>query len=205
MSSSDTPHDVKAAPDEPAGEEKPGLPPAKPLRIDRTTENQSVRSNRNGAADESSAQLGAPLFRKLVAADEDLVGLVAYGLYKQNKYEWLAAFEKSCGRRPTADESNAYVLGEGTPRRLATYRQLAEAALAARSPNPEARLPARLIERQPVVDSLPRPGSALRQPNNSGAKAVPKGNRISAYYVAFMAALAILCVWLLVHFNVVKM
>jgi hypothetical protein len=69
------------------------------------------------------------VFSSLVQADGDIVGLVAYSIYKQNKVDWLNAFQKVSGRAPTEQELNAYIIGESTPRRLATYRQLAGATL----------------------------------------------------------------------------
>lgn len=75
------------------------------------------------------------IFRQLVKEDSDIAGLVAYSIYKQNKLDWLAAFEQAKGRAPTADEQASYIIGEGTPRRLITYRHLAEAMLAGTGPD----------------------------------------------------------------------
>ena len=70
------------------------------------------------------------IFSRLVQGDTDIAGLVAYSIYKQNKLDWLAAFETAKARVPDDAELFSYIVGEGTPRRLATYRQLAEATLA---------------------------------------------------------------------------
>jgi hypothetical protein len=70
-----------------------------------------------------------PIFDILVRDETDLDGLVAYALYKQNKRDWLIAFEKSNGRQPEAKELASYILGERTPRRIETYRRLAGDAL----------------------------------------------------------------------------
>jgi hypothetical protein len=67
-----------------------------------------------------------PLFGLLVQGERDVAGLLAYSLYKQNKRDWLIAFEATHGREPTEDESAAFILGERIPRRLQTYRLLAE-------------------------------------------------------------------------------
>lgn len=75
------------------------------------------------------------IFRQLVKEDADIAGLVAYSIYKQNKLDWLTAFEQAKGRAPTADEQSSYIIGEGTPRRLVTYRHLAEAMLAGTGPD----------------------------------------------------------------------
>lgn len=74
------------------------------------------------------------VFESLVTGDADIVGLVAYSIYKQNKHDWLVAFDKAKGRGPNENEVAAYILGESTPRRLAIYRHLAEATLEGRGP-----------------------------------------------------------------------
>ena len=75
------------------------------------------------------------VFESLVTADGDIVGLVAYSIYKQNKHDWLIAFEKLKSRPPNDGEQSAYIVGESTPRRLAIYRHLAEATLDGRGPD----------------------------------------------------------------------
>ena len=70
------------------------------------------------------------VFGKLVNDDDDIVGLVAYALYKQNKIDWRRAFEAEHGRAPKDEEFAAYIVGENTPRRVATYRFLAESTIA---------------------------------------------------------------------------
>ncbi len=69
------------------------------------------------------------IFAKLVSGDDDIVGLVAYSLYKQNKIDWMRAFEARFGRAPNDLEFAAYIVGENTPRRVATYRFLAESTV----------------------------------------------------------------------------
>lgn len=74
------------------------------------------------------------VFGSLVTGDNDIVGLVAYSIYKQNKHDWLIAFNKATGRPPNEAENAAYIIGESTPRRLSIYRHLAEATLEGRGP-----------------------------------------------------------------------
>ncbi|MBV8850172.1 MAG: hypothetical protein JOZ16_11380, partial [Methylobacteriaceae bacterium] len=76
-----------------------------------------------------------PVFSHLVTSDNDIVGLVAYSIYKQNKLDWLLAFQRAVGREPSELENTAYIIGEATPRRLATYRHLAESTLAGSGPD----------------------------------------------------------------------
>ena len=83
------------------------------------------------------------VFTSLVKEDSDISGLVAYSIYKQNKLDWLQAFEAATGRAPNEAELTAYIIGESTPRRLATYRHLAESTLAGKGPDVERGMPAR--------------------------------------------------------------
>lgn len=50
------------------------------------------------------------IFERLVKDADDLVGLVAYGLYQQRKREWMAAHEKTRGSPPTEDDLKAHAL-----------------------------------------------------------------------------------------------
>ena len=83
------------------------------------------------------------VFTSLVREDGDIAGLVAYSIYKQNKLDWLQAFEAAKGRVPDEGELSSYIIGESTPRRLATYRHLAEATLAGKGPDVDGATPAR--------------------------------------------------------------
>jgi hypothetical protein len=71
------------------------------------------------------------LYDRLVEAEDDLVGLIAYALYKQHKRDWLAAFSTDTGRQPRDEEVHAFMLGEGTDKQLRGYR--AQAAVVLRS------------------------------------------------------------------------
>ena len=74
------------------------------------------------------------IFDSLVNVEGEVAGLVAYSIYKQNKRAWLHDFIKASGRPPNEAESRAYIIGESTERRLATYRHLAAATLAGQGP-----------------------------------------------------------------------
>ena len=81
-----------------------------------------------------------PVFDALVGSDEeDVAGLVAYAIYKQNKRAWLDDFVKATGRAPSDAETRSYIIGESTERRLATYRRLAASTLAGDVPSRSAR------------------------------------------------------------------
>jgi hypothetical protein len=107
-----------------------------------TRDGTAVRPVGGGDYGESRASLSPadegdrnPVFSSLVTGDNDIVGLVAYSIYKQNKLDWLLAFQRATGREPNEQENVAYIVGEATPRRLATYRHLAESTLAGSGPD----------------------------------------------------------------------
>jgi hypothetical protein len=66
------------------------------------------------------------MFELLVQGESDVQGLLAYALYKQNKRDWLIAFQATHGCDPGDAETEAFILGERLPRRTGTYRRLAE-------------------------------------------------------------------------------
>jgi hypothetical protein len=92
----------------------------------------------NGHVAEGSSETLEPerntIFDRLVRVEGEVSGLVAYSIYKQNKRAWLNDFQKTVGRPPTEAETRAYIIGESTDRRLATYRHLAQATLAGQGP-----------------------------------------------------------------------
>ncbi|MDB5569679.1 MAG: uncharacterized protein JWN93_862 [Hyphomicrobiales bacterium] len=87
-----------------------------------------------GAAEDNDAERNS-VFTSLVTSDTDVVGLVAYSIYKQNKHDFLVAYARARGREPSEGELSAYIIGEATPRRLAIYRHLANATLEGRGPD----------------------------------------------------------------------
>ncbi|MGL4243172.1 MAG: hypothetical protein ACRCTI_18820, partial [Beijerinckiaceae bacterium] len=91
-------------------------------------------SDQPAAADDPN-----PMFGLLVENDDDVAGLLAYGLYKQNKRDWLLAHRARAGREPTSAELEAFILGERIPRRVTTYRRLALDMLAGERPGAAAR------------------------------------------------------------------
>ena len=93
------------------------------------------------------------VFTSLVTADDDIVGLVAYSIYKQNKYDWLQAYSRLEGRMPEPAEVHSYLLGESTARRLATYRHLAQAVLDGRGAEVAGNGAARLATRAGRTDA----------------------------------------------------
>jgi hypothetical protein len=66
----------------------------------------------------------------LVEHDWDRVGLLAMAIYEQHRRDWITNYRQEFGRGPEEYAFHVFELAEHTPRRLAAYRQLAEARLA---------------------------------------------------------------------------
>ncbi len=126
------------------------------------------------------------VFRHLVKDDSDIAGLVAYSIYKQNKLDWLTAFETAKGRAPDDAELASYIIGEGTARRLATYRHLAEATLAGHGPD--------------VEGGGSRAVTPYRARGAAGAPSVLSPLLIGIYVL--IAILFVVGFWLAAHFTV---
>lgn len=70
------------------------------------------------------------VYEKLVREPGDLVGMIAYALYKDSKRDWILRFEKDENRRPDEDETfRGYVRAQGD-RELDRLRNQAEDLLA---------------------------------------------------------------------------
>jgi hypothetical protein len=101
---------------------------AKMPHIEQVVSQKPDVSQKPGVSQELSTSRN-PMFDRLVEREEDTVGLLAYALYKQTKRDWLIAFDETHARAPTDAESRAFITGEQLPRRLQTYRQLAQQQL----------------------------------------------------------------------------
>ena len=66
----------------------------------------------------------------LVSHGSDCVGLLAMAIYEQHREDWVQNYREAFGQKPDDYACHCYELAEHTPRRLAAYRQLAEARLA---------------------------------------------------------------------------
>jgi hypothetical protein len=130
------------------------------------------------------------IFNTLVTSDSDVVGLVAYSIYKQNKHDFLVAFGREHGREPDDAELSAYTLGEATPRRLATYRHLAEGTLAGRGP-----------EAQPAAAPRASAAPAYAQSSaQSPAPVISTGTIVSLVTILVVIGFFI---WLALRFGVI--
>jgi hypothetical protein len=66
----------------------------------------------------------------LVEHNCDTVGLLAMAIYEQHRRDWIQNYRERFGRAPDEYACEVFELAEHTQRRLAAYRQLAEARLA---------------------------------------------------------------------------
>ena len=124
------------------------------------------------------------VFAHLVQGDDDIAGLVAYSIYKQHKLDWLRAFEAVQGRPPNESELASYFIGEGTPRRISTYRHLAEATLSGHGPNG---------------------GGVAIEPGRARSSTLRERNKTAPTLIVVYALIAVLFViglWLAFHFTV---
>ena len=60
---------------------------------------------------------------------DDIIGMIAYGYYKQTKHQWFSNFETERGRPPTESEITDFVLGSCLPPQIVRYRQQAAETL----------------------------------------------------------------------------
>ena len=111
-----------------------GLPPAAMFAPKEVRQQQVYVQSRTAAAPAQAADEFNDIFGRLVSDDDDIVGLLAYSIYKQNKVDWLISFKRDEGRSPDPTELKSYITGEKTGRRLATYRHLATATLGGQGP-----------------------------------------------------------------------
>lgn len=167
--------------DEPSTELPPAkaLPSADPFKPDLARSTSSASSFDEAEGDRN------PVFTSLVTGDGDVVGLVAYSVYKQNKHDWLLAFAKAKGRDPDEAEVVAYIIGESTPRRLATYRHLAHATLEGKGPDVPVGTASDARAHRNLVATSRRTGA-----QNSGAG--PLGRAIGYVVVAVVVGVAVL-------------
>lgn len=69
------------------------------------------------------------IYEKLVTAEDDVLGLIAYGIYKQHKIEFITKIKEENKREPTQEECNSFFAASTTESQLNNYRNQAEALL----------------------------------------------------------------------------
>lgn len=69
------------------------------------------------------------IYREIVTGDDDVVGLIAYGIYKKHKIEFITKVKNTLGREPTAEEFGSFIAASTTESQLRNYRSQAEIML----------------------------------------------------------------------------
>jgi hypothetical protein len=179
-----------------ASEIPAGLPDAGVFTLGAASARPSAASRSELTTTSDASAPYNMIFETLVTSEEDLVGFVAYGLYKQSKRDWFIAFATEHRRAPNAVEIRSYIVGESTERRLATYRHLAEQTLAQRQPEPpRAQLPLALAH---VPHEEPAPLPVPRRRFAPGANGQGRGNMMTfAAYVILLGLVVVGMAWLL--------
>jgi ATP-dependent Zn protease len=67
------------------------------------------------------------IFSKLVEDSNDILGIIAYSFYKQQKIEFIRAFENQNDREPTDDEMRVFYVTSNSDASLESYNAKAEA------------------------------------------------------------------------------
>ncbi|MCC6982471.1 MAG: hypothetical protein IT535_04305 [Bauldia sp.] len=82
------------------------------------------------AAAEPEMRFSRPdVFSHLIEGENDLIGIVAYSIYKQEKRDWLMRWEASHGEPPSVSEVEAFVLANLTEGQKERYRIAAQSVL----------------------------------------------------------------------------
>lgn len=81
------------------------------------------------AVDKTDRPGHANIYAQLVLNENDLVGLVAYGLYKRRKRAWIEAYQEKNEKHPTPQECDGFSFGYRKDA-LAALRVEAEGAMA---------------------------------------------------------------------------
>jgi len=62
------------------------------------------------------------VYDHLVEGEDDVIGLIAYALYKQDKRDWFISWKRSHDAEPTPDHVEAFVNGQMTTAQRERYR-----------------------------------------------------------------------------------
>ncbi|MGV8838761.1 MAG: hypothetical protein ACWA6X_00505 [Bauldia sp.] len=69
------------------------------------------------------------VYDHLVEGEDDVIGLIAYALYKQDKRDWFISWKRAHNAEPTADHVEAFVNGQMTTAQRERYRAAARQVL----------------------------------------------------------------------------
>ena len=69
------------------------------------------------------------IYSKLVSSEDDVMGLLAYSIYKRHKIEFIEDFKKKKGTAPTDSDIESFIMSSVTESQLAKYKESAAAIL----------------------------------------------------------------------------
>lgn len=69
------------------------------------------------------------IYSKLVSSEDDVIGLIAYGIYKKHKIEFITKIKEEQHREPTEEECGSFFASSTTESQLNNYRIQAETML----------------------------------------------------------------------------
>lgn len=67
------------------------------------------------------------IYSKLVDDDDDILGIISYSFYKQQKIEFIREIQEKHARRPNDDELRAFNITSNSPASLESFKVKAEA------------------------------------------------------------------------------
>lgn len=70
------------------------------------------------------------IYSKLVRDDDDIIGIIAYGIYKKHKIEFIESIKKEYNREPNQEEWHAFAVSSNTDSQLEKYVSQADSTLA---------------------------------------------------------------------------
>ena len=65
------------------------------------------------------------MYSNIVKTDEDIIGLVAYALYKKQKIAFFKKVRKETGKEPSEGDVNAFILNSSTECQIDSFREQA--------------------------------------------------------------------------------
>lgn len=66
------------------------------------------------------------IYSELVEDSDDILGIIAYSFYKQQKIEFIRAFQEKHSRHPSDDELKVFYITSNSPASFASYKTKAE-------------------------------------------------------------------------------
>ena len=66
------------------------------------------------------------IYSELVEDSDDILGIIAYSFYKQQKIEFIRAFQDKQNRHPSDDELKVFYITSNSPASFASYKTKAE-------------------------------------------------------------------------------